>query len=375
MTTAAPVPMFTLARAVERIRPQLEDRWSNLLDSQSFIGGQEVATFEQAFAEFLEVPESVGVANGTDALLVAMKALGIAPGDEVIVPAFTFIATGATVSWLGGRPVFVDVEPDTLNIDLEGVAERIGDRTVGVIGVHLYGNPFAADELRALCDRHGLWLLEDAAQAHGARLGGRRVGSFGDLATWSFYPSKNLSCFGDGGAVSGRSKELLERVRKIANHGRTEHYLHGEIGVNSRLDALQAAVLNARLELIEGDNARRRAIAARYRERLHAIPELSMPGQAASSEPVFHQFTLQLDNRDGLRSHLDGQGIGSAIHYPLSLHEQPAFSDLGMRPEDLPVASAAAHRVLCLPMFAELTDVEVERVCDAIDAYFGSSSG
>ena len=375
MTTAKPVPTFTLSRAVERIRPQLERRWSNLLDSQSFVGGQEVASFEKAFAEFLEVPECVGVANGTDALSVAMKALGVAPGDEVIVPAFTFIATAATVSWLGGRPVFVDVEADTLNIDPAGVEERIGDRTVGVIGVHLYGNPFAVDELRALCDRHGLWLLEDAAQAHGARLGGRRVGSFGNLATWSFYPSKNLGCFGDGGAVSGHSSELLERVRRIANHGRTEHYFHGEIGVNSRLDALQAAVLNARLELIEDDNQRRRAIAARYRERLQRISALGMPGQRAEAEPVFHQFTLQLGERDELRSHLEAHGIGSAVHYPLSLHEQPAFSDLGMRPQELPIASAAGRRVLCLPMFAELTDSEVERVCDAVEGYFDRAVG
>jgi dTDP-4-amino-4,6-dideoxygalactose transaminase len=372
MSSDAPIPVFTLARAVERIRPDLEGRWSRLLDSQQFVGGEEVEHFERRFASFLETDECVGVANGTDALTVALRALDLEPGDEVIVPAFTFIATAATVAGLGGRPVFADVEESTLNVDLRSVVDNLTDRTVGVIGVHLYGNPCAADELRAWCDRRGLWLVEDAAQAHGARLDGRRVGGFGELTTWSFYPSKNLGCFGDGGAVTGSSADLLARVRRIANHGRKEHYFHDEVGVNSRLDALQAAVLNSRLPLLEDDNARRREIAERYRQRLERVSTLRLLEECRGSEPVYHQFTIRLEDRDGLKAHLASRGIGAAVHYPLSLDQQPAFSGETADPGRCPVAGAAGEDVLCLPMFAELTDPEVDRVCGAIEEYFAA---
>jgi dTDP-4-amino-4,6-dideoxygalactose transaminase len=374
MMDRAPIPLFTLERAAARIRPELEQRWGGLLDNQRFVGGEEVTLFENAFAEFLEVPESIGVANGTDALMIALKALDLRPGDEVIVPAFTFIATASAVAWVGGCPVFADVEPETLNIDVASVADKIGDKTVGVIGVHLYGNPCAVGRLRTLCQENGLWFIEDAAQAHGARIDGQRVGRFGELATWSFYPSKNLGCFGDGGAVSGRSGVLLERARKIANHGRSRHYFHDEIGVNSRLDSLQAAVLNCRLSLLDSDNVRRRQIAARYRQRLETVPGLVLIPEDERRESVYHQFTIRVRDRDGLRRHLDSEGVGNAVHYPHSLLDQPAFSGLTVGVGELPEARAAAEEVLCLPMFAELSDLEVDRACDAIEAYFAGSA-
>ncbi|MGH9464402.1 MAG: DegT/DnrJ/EryC1/StrS family aminotransferase, partial [Thermoanaerobaculia bacterium] len=227
------IPQLDLARALARFETELAERWRRLLERTAFVGGDEVAEFERSFAAFLEVPESVGVANGTDALVLALRALDLAPGDEVIVPAFTFIATAVAVRLAGGAPVFADVEPATLNLDATSAATKVGPRTVGILPVHLYGRPCDLDALAALAERHGLWMIEDAAQAHGARWHGRRVGSFGRLATWSFYPSKNLGCFGDGGAVTGEPA-LLARLRRLANHGRTAHYEHAEVGTNSR---------------------------------------------------------------------------------------------------------------------------------------------
>ena len=244
-----PIPAFDLSRAAKALESEVSGRWRALREQTRFVGGEEVEGFERDFAEYLAVGSCVGVANGSDALELAVRALGLSPGDEVIVPAFTFIATAAMVQLAGGVPVFADVEPETLNLDAASVAERIGDRTVGVIGVHLYGRPFSLSPILALCQEHDLWLIEDAAQAHGASIGGVPVGGSGALATWSFYPSKNLGCFGDGGAVTGSDVELMERVRRLADHGRIGHYRHGEAGRNSRLDSLQAAVLNSRLHV------------------------------------------------------------------------------------------------------------------------------
>ncbi|MEZ5332954.1 MAG: DegT/DnrJ/EryC1/StrS family aminotransferase [Thermoanaerobaculia bacterium] len=361
------VPQLDLSRAARRLEPELSQRWSSLVDRTAFIAGAEVRELEERFASFLGAEAVVGVANGTDALVLALRALEVRPGDEVIVPAFSFVASASSVRLVGATPVFADVEPDTLNLDPASVASRIGERTVGVLGVHLYGHPFAVDAVQAICREHHLWLLEDAAQAHGALWRGRRVGTFGRLATWSFYPTKNLGCFGDGGAVSGEP-ELVERVRSLANHGSRERYVHLEIGTNSRLDALQAAVLNVRLPLLESDNARRRDLAARYREGLAGLDGLDLLAVRDEAEPVFHQLTVLTDRRDGLQAHLSGAGIGSAVHYPGALHRQGAFADLVVG--DLPVAERAAGRVLCLPMFAELRDDEVDAVCAAVREYF-----
>jgi len=337
-----------------------------------------VAAFEKGFARLLGLDAGpggvVGVANGTDALEVALRCLDLQPGDEVIVPAFTFIATAGSVSWMGGKPVFTDVEAATLNLDPEAAEARVTERTVGVIGVHLYGRPFDVERVRAMCERHGLWLIEDAAQAQGAVWRGRRVGTLGELATWSFYPTKNLGAFGDAGAVSGTDAALLERVRRVANHGRETHTLHSEVGRNSRLDGLQAAVLNCRLALLEEDNRRRREIAAGYREALDGAGDLRFPDdppETDGSECVYHQFTLLTERRDALRRHLADAGIGSGIYYPLPLHRQPAFAHLVAADESHPVAEAAAEQALSLPMFPELTDAEAERVVAGVRGFFG----
>lgn len=363
------IPVFDLARAVGPLAEQIEDSWRSLLADTAFVGGEEVDRFETSFANYIESSGCVGVGNGTDALVLALKALDVRPGDEVIVPSFTFIATAAAVVLVGGTPVFADVEAETLNLDVRKAANRVTERTVGVIGVHLYGRPFAVDRVQDLCEERGLWLIEDAAQAHGAIWNQTRVGNFGSLATWSFYPAKNLGCFGDGGAVTGNRRDLLDRVRRLANHGRLEHYRHGEAGMNSRLDALQAAVLNCRLPGLDEQNRRRSQIATRYRETLSGVGDLRFLVDAPDSRCVYHQMTVLTDHRDDLRQHLDGEGIGTGVHYPLALHRQPAFAAVADS-ASLEVADAAGDQVVCLPMFPELTDQEVDRVCKAVRLFF-----
>jgi len=362
------VPVFNLSRAAETVREEIESSWSRLLGQTAFIGGEEVARFEGRFAEYLGSAGCVGVANGTDALIVALRALDLKPGDEVIVPAFTFIASGASIQLAGGTPVFADVDPATLNLDPESARSKVSDRTVGIIGVHLYGRPFDVEAIGAICEENDLWLLEDSAQAHGAEWRGKRVGNFGRLATWSFYPSKNLGAFGDGGAVTGNDTELLDRVRRIANHGRVDHYLHSEVGVNSRLDGLQAAVLNARLERLDAGNARRREIAARYRETVEGIEGVRFLDDGEHVVCVYHQATLVTDRQEALRAALSERGVGSSVHYPVALHDQPAFA--AARDGELPVSTGAAGQVVCLPMFPELTDEEVDVVCEAVRSFF-----
>jgi dTDP-4-amino-4,6-dideoxygalactose transaminase len=366
------IPYLDLSRARRRIADRLAPRWQAILDANAFVLGPEVQKFEAAFAAFLEAPGVVGVANGTDALVVAVRALGLRPGDEVIVPAFSFFATAEAVVLAGGTPVFADVLPETLNLDPEDAARRVTARTVGVIGVHLYGRPFDADAIGDLCRTRGLWLVEDAAQAHGARYRGRRAGALGDLAAWSFYPTKNLGAFGDAGALSGRDPELLARARRIANHGQDSRYHHVAIGTNSRLDALQAAVLDLRLETLEADNAARRALARIYAEGLAGVGDVRLPADHPGDECVVHQMTILTARRDELMAFLHERGVGSSVHYPSPLHHQPAIAQLraGAPPESLPVAERAAREVLCLPMFAELEPAEATAAVAAVRAFF-----
>ena len=370
------VPLFNLSRAEERIAADLNERWSRLRAATAFVGGAEVAEFESSWAQFLDPSEQTGcvaVANGTDAIELALRAFQVHPGDEVLVPAYTFVATASAVALAGGTPVMVDVDAATLNLDFDLAEELVTERTVGVIGVHLYGQPCDLHRAAEFTAKHGLWLLEDAAQAHGARWRGQRVGTLGHLATWSFYPSKNLGCFGDGGAITGTDPELVATVRRLADHGRIEHYWHGLVGRNSRLDGLQAAVLNARLPLLDDDNQRRREVAAIYRSTIDSLAGIEALAVDERAEPVFHQFTVRVTgengDRDRVKEQLAEAGIGTAIHYPAPLHTQPLWKDRSdVVRGSYPVAERAAAEVLCLPMFPEIENHEVEAVVEVVES-------
>lgn len=364
------VPPIDLVRAHQRIAPELARRWQGIFETTSFVLGPEVRELEEGFARYLGAAGAVGVGNGTDALTVALRALGAGPGDDVLVPAFSFFATAEAVLLAGARPVFFDVEPDTLNLDVAGAAAHATPATVGIIGVHLYGRPFDVEGVAALCDDRGWWLVEDAAQAHGAAFEGRKVGTFGQLAAWSFYPTKNLGCFGDGGAITGMDEELVESARRVANHGQVGRYHHVEVGTNSRLDSFQAAVLNCRLPLLDGDNARRREIACRYAGGLAGVGDLTLLRDPEGAFSVYHQYTVRTGRRDALQEHLKGQRVASSVHYPHAMHRLPALAHLG-EPPRLPVSEAAGQEVLCLPIFPEMRDDEVERTIDAIRGFFG----
>lgn len=367
------VPILDLPRAHRRIASKLDGRWQRILSESSFILGPEVREFEAGFARYLGVEACTALANGTDALVLALRALDLRPGDEVIVPAFSFFATAEAVLLLGGVPVFADVDPETLNLDPEDAARRITGRTVGLLPVHLYGRPIDVDATLALCEKHGIWMIEDAAQAQGAAWKGRRVGGFGSLAAWSFYPTKNLGCYGDGGAVTGNDKELVAKVHLLANHGQKGRYHHVEVGTNSRLDSLQAAVLNCRLPLLEEDNTRRRELACRYHGAFNGVGDIRLIPDPPGALSVYHQYTIRTARRDELMEHLKSRGVASAVHYPSPLHHQPAMEGkIQVEPGDLAVATAAAKEVLCLPIFPELTNEEHERVCGAVRELFGA---
>jgi len=366
------VPYFDLSRARARIETQLAERWRRVLESSAFVLGPEVRDFEAAFAAHLGAAGCVGVANGTDALILALRALGAGPGDEVIVPAFSFFATAECVVLCGATPVFADVDAATLNLEVDDAARRLTERTVGVVGVHLYGRPFDADRVAALCSDNGLWLVEDAAQAHGAAWGDGKVGSLGDLAAWSFYPTKNLGAFGDAGAVSGSDGELLARVRRLANHGQEGRYHHVAVGSNSRLDSLQAAVLNCRLPLLDDDNRRRREIACRYQGGLAGVGDLRFPTDPAPAYSVYHQLAVGTAQRDELAAYLAFHGVGSSVHYPSPMHRQPALAAHPQAAETMPAADTASLEYLCLPMFPELRDDEVDTVCANVAAFFAA---
>ena len=366
------IPYLDLSRARHAIESELYVRWRSIADANAFILGPEVKQFEQAFAAFLGATAVVGVGNGTDALVIALRALGAGPGDEVLVPAFSFFATAEAVVLVGATPVFCDIDPATFNLDPAELERRATPRTRGVVGVHLYGRPFDADAIGAFCRARGLWLIEDSAQAHGAKYKGRRVGTLGDLSAWSFYPTKNLGAFGDAGGVSGMDADLMRKVFRLANHGQTSRYHHVEIGTNSRLDSLQAAVLNLRLARLEEDNARRRSLAAIYHEGLAGVGDLRFPLDRPEDEPVFHQMTIATARRDELQKFLAERGVGSSVHYPSPLHRQPALAALLPAPPELPHTERAAAQVLCLPMFAELEPAEAAGAVDAVRAFYGA---
>lgn len=364
-TSAVRVAFGDLAAQYPEIRAEIDAAIARVLDSTSFILGPEVAAFEASFAAFVGAGGAVGVASGTAALELALRACDIGPGDEVITSAHTFIATAEAISHTGARPVFVDIEPVSYAIDPERVEAAITDRTKAILPVHLYGLPADMTALREIADRRHVRLIEDAAQAHGAAVGGVRCGSLGDLACFSFYPGKNLGAYGDAGAVTGNDPDLLNRVRKLRDHGRTTKYEHDEIGMGERLDAIQAAILNVKLAHLERWTEQRRAHARRYDELLGAS-SVARPVEVTGRRHVYHLYVVRSDRRDELATHLRNAGIGVGVHYPIPLHRQPAYVAQGYGDTHLPETEGAAAQVLSLPMFPELRDVHLRSVADAI---------
>jgi dTDP-4-amino-4,6-dideoxygalactose transaminase len=357
------VPFLDLPSINGGLQGDFELAFKRVLEHGRFVGGPEVERFEESFAAYCGATACVGVANGTDALELILAGLGIGWGDEVIVPTNTFVATAEAVCAVGARPRFVDVLPDTLLIDPDAVAAAVGPATVAVIAVHLFGQMADLDALIPVAGRYGLLVIEDAAQAHGARLRGRRAGSFGGAAAFSFYPGKNLGALGDGGAVVTNDTQLAARVRQRANHGRAsaDRHRHELRGCNSRLDTLQAAMLSVKLADLDNANRARQRVMDRYRRQLPQWAQPVMTHPAA--EPVHHLAVVRVDDRHAVTAELDRHQIGWGIHYPIPCHRQPAYENLA---ESLPIAEQAADEILSLPMSPTLSDVQVDRVCEVL---------
>jgi len=361
------VPFLDLQGVNNVLREEFDLAWKTVLDHGHFVGGPEVERFENEFASYCEAKACIGVANGTDALELILSGLGIGRGDEVIVPTNTFIATAEAVCATGARPRFVDVCPDTLLIDPAAAQAAINSSTAAIIAVHLYGQMVDPEPISAIAAAHGLALIEDAAQAHGARHRGTSAGSVGIAAGFSFYPGKNLGALGDGGAVVTSDLALAARIRSMANHGRSlsDRYLHDLAGRNSRLDTLQAALLSAKLPRLAAGNSRRAAAMAAYREMLPqgCAPVTVAPGAA----PVYHLAVIQVDDRSEIGANLTAAGIGWGVHYPIPCHQQPALAGRYAPVSDnFVVAERAAGRILSLPMSPTLTVEQVARVCDVL---------
>jgi dTDP-4-amino-4,6-dideoxygalactose transaminase len=375
---APPVPLLDLTAQYEGLRSEIEGALARVVASQAFILGPEVEAFEAAIAEYLGVRHAVGVASGTDALLLAIRALDLEPGDEVVVPAFTFFATAGAVWNAGLHPVFCDVDPETFNVTAETVEAAWTDRSRAVVPVDLFGQVAPLREVVSVAQRHGAAVIEDAAQALGAwrrsAEGDGRImaGAGATMGALSFFPTKNLGGFGDGGMVISDDDDLSERIRKLRVHGGRQMYHHEMVGTNSRLDALQAAVLRTKLPHLDDWGSARRRNADLYDDLLRDVDEVRTPFRDPSCHHVFNQYTIHAERRDELRTFLVEQGIGTGVYYPVPLHFQPCFRSLGYRPGDLPISEALATRVLSLPVFPELDAARIRRVADAVKAFYAS---
>jgi|WetSurMetagenome_2_1015567.scaffolds.fasta_scaffold193180_2 dTDP-4-amino-4,6-dideoxygalactose transaminase len=364
----AHVPFVELKGQYRDSREQILNAAREVFEDGWFILGPRVERFEREFAEYCGVDGAVGVGSGTDALHLALRACGVGPGDEVITVANTFVATVLAVEWVGARPVLVEVRPESGLVDPAAVRAAISSRTRALLPVHLFGQPVDLAPLVDLARQHGLVLIEDACQAHGAEYGGGRVGAFGDVGCFSFYPTKNLGAFGDGGLVVSRSPEILDRVRRLRNYGQTSKYHHESRGFNTRLDELQAALLSTKLPHLDRWNERRRQIAGRYAAGI-ANPAVTPLREQPGRRHVYHVFAVRCARRDALAHRLREHGVETLIHYPVPIHLQPAFRDLGLGPGALPETEAFCREVLSLPMYPELEDSQVDAVIRCVNAF------
>jgi dTDP-3-amino-3,4,6-trideoxy-alpha-D-glucose transaminase len=365
------IPLVDLKAQYAAIRPAVDRAVQSVLDSTNFIMGPEVKGFEQAFAAYCGVEQCAGVASGTAALDLVLRTLNVGPGNEVITVAHTFIATAEAISSVGARPVFVDIDSLTYTMDPQALAAAITPATRAILPVHIYGQPADMDAIMAVGRRHGIPVVEDAAQAHGATWNGVRAGGLGDAACFSFYPGKNLGAYGDAGAVTTAKTDLATQVRLLRNHGRRSKYLHEIKGYGERLDTLQAAILTAKLEFLDEWTAARRRLATRYGELLQNS-DLVLPYVAPQANPAWHLYVVRTPQRDALLEHLQKNGIGAGVHYPLPLHLQPAYADLDYQRGTLPVSEEVADTCLSLPLYPEMTDGQQDRVVAVIYDFVGA---
>lgn len=367
------IPPFDLSEQYKIIGEEINQAVLDVLASGRYIGGAIVETFEKQLADYVGVSECVSCNSGTDALYLALRALKIGAGDEVITTPFTFVATGETISAVGATPIFVDIDPQTFNLDLSQIEAAITPRTKAIIPVHLFGQPVDMTRLMAIANAHHLAVIEDCAQATGAEWAGQKVGSIGQIGCFSFYPTKNLGACGDGGAITTSDPEIAATLRMLRDHGRRSGYYHEEFGVNSRLDAVQAAILQIKLRYLDRWNDQRRAVADRYDQLLQPISRVVRPQSSANGRHVWNQYTVRIEGdfshpedgelpRDRVRSQLRAKGVNSMVYYPLPLHLQPIYRSLGYLPNRLPVSDRAAHEVLSLPMFPELAIEQQDQV-------------
>ena len=363
------IPFVDLKAQYQSIGAEAEEAIHRVIVDADFVLGKEVALFEQEFAAYCEAQYAVGVDTGISALELALRAYGIGAGDEVITVSHTFIATVSAISFTGARPVFVDVDPVTYNLDVTKLEAALTPRTKAIVPVHLYGQPVEMDELMAVARKHGLVVIEDACQSHGARYKGKRVGALGDAGCFSFYPGKNLGAYGDGGIVVTNNAAVAEQVRMLRNYGQREKYHHVFLAYNRRLDTVQAAVLRVKLRRLDEWNAARQRAAQTYGELLKDVPGLILPRQAADCSHVYHLYVIQHPRRDALLAHLREGGVAAGLHYPIPVHLQPCYESLAVPPGSLPVTEALASSILSLPMFPELNLAQIQYVCSRLGQF------
>ncbi len=362
------VPFVDLFAQYQSLKTDIDRAMAEVIERSAYIRGPAVVAFEREFAAAVGARHAIGVGSGTDALNLAVRVLDLGPGDEAITVPNTWVSTAYAVTHAGARVRFVDIDPATGQMDADKLEHALTPKTKAVLPVHMFGHPAPMDRIAAICRPRGIRVVEDIAQAPLAEVNGKTVGSFGDLACYSFYPSKNLGCYGDGGAVTTNDDALAERVRRLADYGQRERFHHTAVGWNSRLDTLQAAVLRVKLPHLTGWNEARRARARRYGELLAGLP-VRLPSEASWAKAVYHLYVIEVDRRDACLAYLRGQGVMAQVHYPASVHLQPCYADLGHRPGDFPAAEAAKDRMLSLPMYPELTEAQMRAVADALAAF------
>jgi dTDP-4-amino-4,6-dideoxygalactose transaminase len=360
------IPFLDLSAQYRSLKPEIDKAIQSVIQQTAFAGGPFVTEFEEAFAKYSQCRYAAAVSDGTEALKLTLQALGVGNGDEVLTVPNSFIATAEAISHCGATPVFVDVDERTHTMNPELIEAAITPRTRGIIPVHLYGQMADMDPILRIAELHGLFVLEDACQAHGAEYKGRKAGSLGQAGAFSFYPGKNLGAYGEGGAVTSNDQSLIERIKLLRDHGSSVKYVHKAVGCNARMDGIQGAILNAKLPHLDSWNAARRAHADTYRRLLEDEPDVILPEEAEYSKHIYHIYPIRLSQRDQVLKELSGLGIHCGIHYPIPIHLQEAYRFLGREKGEFPVAEKSAEEVLSLPMYPELTDEQIEQVVDGV---------